>query len=201
MCFAKTKVTRFYQDENNKWRWRRTSTDGKITVESTEAFENENDCMENAKNSMEDDCVFLRFMMQDDIMNKSDYSLNKFYTGKSYCGDCEAGKQIPDESDLIRQWAMKAESDRSVVCALVLVNNDDINKEIKKLAEIFERRFACVSGGRYNGYRIYKAKIIYCVGKNSFEVKGDTEIRPDDVTADVSDFIKSKFRECWEALA
>lgn len=39
----------FYQDPSNKWRWRRTASNGSIVGASTQGYVNKSDCIENAR--------------------------------------------------------------------------------------------------------------------------------------------------------
>ncbi len=39
----------FYQDDNGKWRWRRTSPNGRIVGASSQGYVNRSDCEENAR--------------------------------------------------------------------------------------------------------------------------------------------------------
>jgi len=39
----------FYKDEEGKWRWRRTASNGRIVGASSEGYENKLDCVGNAK--------------------------------------------------------------------------------------------------------------------------------------------------------
>lgn len=38
-----------YKDASNEWRWRRTSTNGRIVGASTQGYVNKSDCVENAR--------------------------------------------------------------------------------------------------------------------------------------------------------
>lgn len=38
-----------YKDASDKWRWRRTASNGKIVGASTEGYSNKSDCIANAK--------------------------------------------------------------------------------------------------------------------------------------------------------
>jgi uncharacterized protein YegP (UPF0339 family) len=38
----------FYKDDNGKWRWRRTASNGKIVGSSSQGYVNRSDCMDNA---------------------------------------------------------------------------------------------------------------------------------------------------------
>lgn len=39
----------FYVDDNGKWRWRRTASNGNIVGASTQGYANRPDCVENAR--------------------------------------------------------------------------------------------------------------------------------------------------------
>ncbi len=39
----------FYKDSNDKWRWRRTASNGNITGASSQGYVNKSDCIENAR--------------------------------------------------------------------------------------------------------------------------------------------------------
>ncbi len=38
----------FYKDTNEKWRWRRTASNGEIVGASTQGYVNKSDCIDNA---------------------------------------------------------------------------------------------------------------------------------------------------------
>ncbi|WGZ90029.1 MAG: DUF1508 domain-containing protein [Candidatus Thiocaldithrix dubininis] len=39
----------FYQDGNNKWRWRRIASNGRIVGSSSQGYVNRSDCIDNAR--------------------------------------------------------------------------------------------------------------------------------------------------------
>ena len=39
----------FYKDNEDKWRWRRTSSNGRIVGSSSQGYANKSDCVENAR--------------------------------------------------------------------------------------------------------------------------------------------------------
>jgi uncharacterized protein YegP (UPF0339 family) len=41
----------FYKDESDKWRWRRTASNGRIVAASSQGYVNRSDCVDNAQRS------------------------------------------------------------------------------------------------------------------------------------------------------
>ncbi|GFM33752.1 YegP family protein [Desulfovibrio subterraneus] len=42
-------VWEFYKDSNDKWRWRKTATNGNIVGSSSQGYVNKSDCIDNAR--------------------------------------------------------------------------------------------------------------------------------------------------------